>query len=96
MKYTVTALPKVNRTKKKLPRSFQEAISTEVAEIAENPFQGQPKKGDLAGVWVHKFKYHDILVLIGYLINSKSKTITILAIGPHENFYRDLKRYLRN
>ena len=96
MKYSVVAVPKVNRLKKKLPRSLQVLINAEVEKIAENPFQGQRKKGDLAKVWVHKFKYHDALFLIGYLIDQKARTITILAIGPHENFYRDLKRYLRN
>jgi hypothetical protein len=67
MKYSVVTAPKVNRLKKKLPRPPQALINAEVAKIAENPFHGQRKKGDLAKVWVHKFKYHDALILTGYL-----------------------------
>jgi mRNA interferase RelE/StbE len=96
MKYSVSALPKVNRVKKKLHVALQKAINDEVEKIAENPYIGEPKKGDLAGVWVHKFKHYGLLYLIGYLIDDQAKIVTLVGIGPHENFYRDLKRYLRS
>ena len=64
MKYSVSALPKVNRVKKKLHVALQKAINDEVEKIAENPYIGEPKKGDLAGVWVHKFKHYGLLYLI--------------------------------
>jgi hypothetical protein len=34
------------------------------------------------------------LYLIAYLLDEASETVTLLALGGHENFYRDLKRYL--
>ncbi len=92
MKYSVSALPKVNRIKKKLHVALQKAINDEVEKIAENPYIGEPKRGDLVGVWVHKFKHHGLLYLIGYLIDDKAKIVILVGVGPRENLYRDLKK----
>jgi len=51
---------------------------------------GEEKKGDLAGVWVYKFDCINQIYLLAYLWDENSRTW--LAVGPHENFYRDLKR----
>ena len=48
------------------------------------------KKGDLAGVRVYKFPILDQLFLMAY--EHDGENLTLRALGPHENFYRDLKR----
>ncbi len=58
--------------------------------LVTNPLLGEEKKGDLAGVRVHKFDCINQLYLLAYLWDESSRTW--LAVGPHENFYRDLKR----
>jgi len=55
------------------------------------PEIGEAKVGDLEGIYVYKFKLVDKQWLLGYRVIS-SKKITLLLIGPHENFYRDLKK----
>lgn len=50
------------------------------------------KKGDLAHIRVHKFSVHDEQVLLGYNWNEGSLTLTLMSLGPHENFYRKLKQ----
>ncbi len=94
MSYSIEALPKVNHLKRKLNPKLQRVINTEVDKILFEPYAGERKTGDLKGVFVHKFRYQELLFLIAYTIDEKAKVITIFAIGPHENFYRDLKRYL--
>ena len=59
--------------------------------IAANPEIGEEKIGDLAGIRVYKFILSDQLILLAYRILDQS-TIKLLTLGPHENFYRDLKR----
>jgi hypothetical protein len=59
--------------------------------ITDNPEVGELKTGDLAGVRVHKFRMHDQQILLAYEYNSKT-VILLMAIGVHENFYRDLKK----
>jgi len=60
--------------------------------ICEAPEIGETKKGDLTGVSIHKFKIRDRLFLLAYEFDERE--IILLALGAHENFYRDLKRYL--
>ncbi len=78
---------------KKQARPFQLAIEDEVEKVAANPDLGELKKGDLGGQRVHKFSYRGQRFLIAYQLQGEE--IVFPMIGPHENFYRDLKRYLR-
>lgn len=50
------------------------------------------KKGDLSEVKVYKFKMVKQLILLAYKVNKNEFQIILLAIGSHENFYRDLKK----
>jgi mRNA interferase RelE/StbE len=49
------------------------------------------KVGDLAGVQVHKFHMDKLLTLVAYRVLDESR-LKLLMVGPHENFYRALKR----
>ena len=53
-----------------------------------NPYRFAPKVR-----YVHKFKVGRKLFLLAYELNESE--ILLLALGPHENFYRDLKKYLK-
>jgi hypothetical protein len=63
-----------------------------VATVADNPDIGECKKGDLAQLWVYKFRSQGQLYLLGYTREDEVRLIYLEALGPHENFYRDLKR----
>ena len=65
---------------------------TAVATAANNPDTGERKKGDLAQLWVHKFRSQGQLYLLGYTREDKVRLIYLEALGPHENFHRDFKR----
>ena len=60
--------------------------------IIQDPYKGEAKKGDLAGVRVYKFKMLNNLILIAYMVNALENSIILLSPGSHENFYRDLKK----
>lgn len=79
---------------KKMSKSEKEALDQEVKRIAENPAIGEEKKGDLRGVFIHKFKLKTTLFLLGY--RKIGDDLELVMIGPHENYYRDLKQYLKN
>jgi hypothetical protein len=63
-----------------------------VEAVAENPDVGERKKGDLGQLWVYKFRSQGQLYLLGYTREEAVRLIYLEALGPHENFYRDLKR----
>ena len=60
--------------------------------VADNPQLGERKKGDLANLFVYKFRSQNQLYLLGYTVDDGIRLIYLEAVGPHENFYRDLKR----
>lgn len=94
MPWKALAAPKFNRMAKKLPKPLRDVVYLEINKILENPYIGEPKTGDLKGVIVHKFQYLQEEYLLAYKLDKKGKTVIFLAIGGHENFYRDLKRYI--
>jgi mRNA-degrading endonuclease RelE of RelBE toxin-antitoxin system len=79
---------------KKIPKQEKEILDKEIRRIAEDPLIGEEKKGDLRGVFVHKFKLKTTQYLLAY--RKVGKDLELIMIGPHENYYRDLKQYLKN
>jgi len=79
---------------KKMSKPEKEALDREVKKIAEDPAIGEEKKGDLRGVLVHKFKLRATQYLLAY--RKIGSDLELVTIGPHENYYRDLKQYLKN
>lgn len=78
---------------KKFLKQEKGILDKEIKRIIENPFVGEEKKGDLRGVYIHKFKIKSIQYLLSYrMINDG---LELIMIGPHENYYRDLKSYLK-
>ena len=88
----VSQSPLFERKKKRLTKAEIAVLDDEVRRICEAPEIGEAKKGDLTGVFVHKFKVRDSLYLLAYEYDEKE--VFLLALGAHENFYRDLKRYM--
>ena len=76
---------------KKLQPSQKTELDTAVKVISINPSIGETKAGDFLGVRVYKFKLSQQLCLLAYRMLDE-ESIKLLTFGPHENFYRDLKR----
>ncbi|RTZ99599.1 MAG: type II toxin-antitoxin system RelE/ParE family toxin [Deltaproteobacteria bacterium] len=82
------------RKVKKLSKRQKLQLDEQVKLIAENPTIGSEKKGDLRGIYVHKFKIKTIQYLLAYMFVKED--LELIMIGPHENYYRDLKKYLKS
>lgn len=77
---------------KKLHPNQKKDVDEAVRAIMKNPDLGQPKVGDLAGILVYKFKMINQLTSLAYTYQNQTIMLTLLALGTHENFYRDLKK----
>lgn len=87
----ILVTPTFERAVKKLHRQQKAALDEAVRTIAGQPEVGETKVGDLAGVQVYKFRMGSLLCLLAYRVLN-ADTLKLLMVGPHENFYRDLKR----
>lgn len=57
---------------------------------------GQPKRGDLSGIYGFNVKHKGINYEIAYTISEvDGKKVIVLLAGTRENFYEQLKRYIK-
>jgi mRNA interferase YafQ len=79
---------------KKLSKQDKGILDDEIRVLCQNPLLGEQKKGELLFLRVHKFQMNRQLMLLGYAYGEDKSTLTLLKLGSHENFYRDIKRDL--
>ena len=92
MTYAVVQTRRFARAYKKLHGNLVVEVDAAIARVVADPDLGERKKGDLAALRVHKFRALGQLWLLGYSVDDAVRLVYLEAVGPHENFYRDLKR----
>lgn len=91
MTLTIVQSSSFKKEIKKLHNNQKVDLDNAVRAIAEDPNLGVQKIGDLATVRVYKFKMVKQLTLLAYQIDDGELILTLLMLGTHENFYRDVK-----
>ncbi|MDP2751606.1 MAG: type II toxin-antitoxin system RelE/ParE family toxin [Rhodocyclaceae bacterium] len=92
MSYKVLQTRHFARQYKKLHDNVAADVEAAIDVVADNPTLGERKKGDLAQLFVYKFRSQGQLYLLGYTVDDEIRVVYLEAMGPHENFYRDLKQ----
>ncbi len=77
---------------KKLHPNQLKPVNEAIRHIMADLQCGEEKRGDLTGVRVYKFRVQDRQFLLAYECDTDN--LSLLALGIHENFYRDLKKGL--
>ena len=85
---------------KKAHKPLQLAIEDAVELVCETPVIGELKAGDPAGIRVYKFRFNRQEYLMAYRpprddLPPEFLIIDFYQVGSHENFYDELKHYLR-
>ena len=78
---------------KKLSKTEKTILDKEIKKLVDESTIGVEKKGDLRGIYVHKFKMKTTQYLLSYRYTSND--LELIMLGPHENYYRDLKTYIK-
>ena len=92
MSYALRQTRRFARAYKKLHDNVAADVDAAAEAVADDPTVGERKKGDLAELLVYKFRSQNQLYLLGYTVDDDVRLVYLEAVGPHENFYRDLKR----
>lgn len=77
------------RSVKKLHANQKKILDRVIQEVIKDPTIGAVKSGDLSGILVHKFQMFKQLTLLAYTYHEQTITLTLLALGSHENFYQN-------
>jgi len=77
---------------KRLKSLFQEAID----RIADDHTIGEMKSGDLAGLYGYDIYYNKTNYELAYRVEYVGgEVIVVVMAGTRENFYEELKRYMK-
>ena len=77
---------------KKLKKLYQEAID----KIREDYTIGETKAGDLTGFYGYDIYYNKTNYELAYTIeNIDGELVVVVMAGTRENFYDELKRYIK-
>jgi mRNA-degrading endonuclease RelE of RelBE toxin-antitoxin system len=81
------------KQKKKLHKKQIQYLDNAVKSIFDNPTVGDMKSGDLQGIQIYKYNLKNQQILLAYEV--VDSTLYLYSFGAHENFYRNLKKYLQ-
>lgn len=93
IRFTGAAEKYLKKVKEKgLKKAFQETFE----QISSDPYIGELKTGDLAGVYCYDVYYSKINYEIAYRIYEEDEQMVVVILaGTRENFYDELKRYMK-
>ncbi len=82
MSWEVRQTRRFARTYKKLHDNAVIEVDAAVEAVAQAPDIGEKKKGDLAELWVYKFRCLGQLYLLGYTRDDGVQLVYLEVIGP--------------
>ena len=94
--YNLRYMPPAKKYFKKLKdkgpiRAYSEALE----KISTDPYSGEAKIGDLAGIFCMDVSFCKADYEIAYrIIEDNGNVIIVILAGTRENFYQELKRYM--
>ncbi len=90
-------LPPAAKFLKKLKdKNLKQLYKDKVDELLLDPFIGEAKTGDLSGIYGIDIYYNKTNYELAYTIEEKpEETLVIIHAGTRENFYNELKRYMK-
>ena len=89
----VTYLNPAKKYVKKLNEKFLDKIN----DIRLNPYIGELKSGDLAGIYCCDITYKGRNYELAYRLeeNQRGEIVVVIMAGTRETFYQELKRYIK-
>ena len=98
MNYRIEFSPAAERYLKKIKDAkLSKAYFGALEKLAEDPFLGQAKRGDLSGVYGYDLRHNGVSYEIAYRVYEQDdKLVVVILAGTRENFYAELKRYMKS
>lgn len=94
--YQVYLSKSAAKTGKKQGKAFVIKIGTILTQLSKNPIPQQAERlsGEFNFLYSYHFTNNGTAFRLCYQVSEEAKTITVVLIGPRENFYKILKQKL--
>jgi len=91
-------LPPAARYLKKLKeKPLKDKFRAVIDQIQLDPYFGEPKTGDLSGIYCCDIFHNKTNYELAYtIIEEDDETVVVILAGTRENFYAELKRYMQH
>jgi mRNA interferase RelE/StbE len=97
MAYRVLFGSKAARQFRKFTPALQQRIRELLTDVAKDPYaKSLILSSDLAHLRYIKFLHQGTSYRIVFKVSEEHQEIGVIFLGTRQNFYRDLKRYLRS
>ena len=95
--YEIRFMKAAERYFKKLKeKNLKAAFQAALKKISVDPYLGELKMGDLAGIYCFDAYYNKTNYEIAYQIfEENGNLVVVILAGTRENFYEELKRYMK-
>lgn len=94
--YEIRRTAQVRRFQKKIKDTRLKSAFIQTCEtLADTPLIGTPKKGDLTGIRTCSIILDSVQYRIAYMILDDDKIVILVFAGTREDFYQELKRYMK-
>ncbi|MDD4826737.1 MULTISPECIES: type II toxin-antitoxin system RelE/ParE family toxin [unclassified Mesotoga] len=81
--------------KKLKEKPLKEQYFRVLLDIRVDPYAGERKSGDLSGLFCRHFFYEKTKYEVAYRIYDETQVVVIVLAGTRENFYSQLKNYVK-
>lgn len=96
MPYRVVLGSKATRQFKRFPSPIRQKIRETLVDLQRDPYsKSLILSADLFRLRYRKLTHQGVPYRVVFKISDKEQEIGVIFLGTRQNFYRDLKRYLR-
>ena len=90
-------LPPAARYLKKLKEKvLKDKFQAAIDQVQMDPYFGEPKTGDLSSIYCCDIFHNKTNYELAYtIVEEDDETVVVILAGTRENFYEELKRYMR-
>lgn len=89
--------PAARYLKKLKEKPLKDKFKAIIDQLMLDPYLGDPKTGDLSGVYCCDIFYNKTNYELAYTVIGKSEeTVVVILAGTRENFYEELKKYMQH
>lgn len=92
--YEVFLTKQVVKESKKRGQKFKKQLAAILAELEMDPHPSKAEQlsGELNFIWSYHFTFSAVYYRLAYTIDERQKRLTVIMVGPRENFYKILKQ----